>query len=150
CVTPPPRMASRPETIRPLPKVPAAAVEGIFVVLYLGGALWGKELADPSGSTAWYPPPGLAVALVVAFGLRYAPLVLFAEALSSVLIFDVEDSFTAAQIAVNATLIAFAYSVGPAILRAFAGNGPALRRPVSYWVFTGTCVVLGPLIAATG
>jgi diguanylate cyclase (GGDEF)-like protein len=141
---------NRPETIRPIPRVPAAGIALVFVALYLAGVWWGRELSEGAATTPWYPPPGLTVALVVAFGLRFAPLAMLAEGVGSVLIFDVDADFTALQIVVNALVIAAAYSVGPAILRAYAGNGLTLRKPSSYWLFMATCVVLGPALAALG
>jgi integral membrane sensor domain MASE1 len=90
------------------------------------------------------------VTLIVAFGVRYAPLAVLAEGIVSIVVFDVGPVFTGLQVAVNAVVVAAAYTIGPWMLRQRAGNGPLLRRPSMHWLFVATCVLLGPALAALG
>jgi diguanylate cyclase (GGDEF)-like protein len=136
--------------VRALRHAPPAAFALGYLVLYLAGAWWGRELSHGSATTPWYPPPGLTVALVVCLGLRFAPLAALAELIGSIVVFDVAGAFSAFQIVLNALVIAVAYSFGPGLLRYVTGNGPGLRRPSSQWLFVVTCVLLGPLMAALG
>jgi diguanylate cyclase (GGDEF)-like protein len=130
--------------------VPDAAIGAAYLVLYTLLAWWGSELGDGGATTPWYPPPGLTVTLIVAFGVRFAPLAALAEGIVSIVVFDVGDEFTGLQVAVNAVVVAAAYTIGPYLLRRKAGNGPLLRRPSTHWLFVGTCVLLGPALAALG
>ncbi|MFL5846930.1 MAG: putative bifunctional diguanylate cyclase/phosphodiesterase [Solirubrobacteraceae bacterium] len=136
-------------TVRPLARMPMGAVVAAYFGLYLLTAWWGKQLIN-GPATPWYPPPGLTIVLVVAFGVRWAPLAVLAEAVSSIVIFNVDESFTVVQLVVNALLIGVGLSVGPAWMRARLGNGAALRDPKTLWLFMFTCVILGPGLTAFG
>jgi diguanylate cyclase (GGDEF)-like protein len=123
------------------------AIAAGFVALYVAGAWWGEQLMN-GPATPWYPPPGLTVVLIIAFGVRFAPLAAIAEVVSSILIFHVDAVFTPVQVAVNAVVIAAGLSVGPAWLRTRSGNGPGLLDPQVQWLFMLTCVLVGPALTA--
>jgi diguanylate cyclase (GGDEF)-like protein len=141
------RATARHWTVRPLYKVPMGSIVAGYLALYVAGAWWGKQLMD-GPATPWYPPPGLTVVLVIAFGVRLAPLAAITEVVSSIVVFNVDATFTPVQIGVNAVVIAVGLSVGPAWLRARIGNGPGLRDPQVQWLFMLTCVLGGPALTA--
>src|SRR3954447_24920928 len=81
-----------------------------YVGLYLLAAAWGRDVAtDAAGSlpgvAPWYPAVGLTVALLVGFGLRWAPAAFAAELISSVAIFRIDEAFTTVQVLLNAAAI---------------------------------------------
>jgi len=54
----------------------------VFVIIYLATDRSTVFLQIWSGISAWYPPTGIALALLLGLGLRYAPLYVFAGLLA--------------------------------------------------------------------
>jgi PAS domain S-box-containing protein len=77
------------------------------------------------GITPWSPSAGLAVSLLIIKGLRYAPLVMLAEALSSATLPVV--SVAAMPVCVESLVVAVGYTGAAAVLR-HAGLQAGIRR----------------------
>ncbi|MFZ0084304.1 MAG: ATP-binding protein [Candidatus Acidiferrales bacterium] len=101
-----------------------------------------------AGVSAWYPPVGLELALLVGFGISYAPLMLVAGCVASVLNYH-ESPHALAFWAVNATVVA-GYSGTAAIMRRVLRADSPFRRLSD--VFRYLCVALGGAlcVAAVG
>jgi two-component system, LuxR family, sensor kinase FixL len=129
-----------------IPRLPGALLLGGYVVAYI--ALDWVSLIDPVGVfaiTPWNPPPGLSIALLLRYGLRYWPWLFVAEFLSNRIV-----GGAPASVAVNAAaslLLAASYTgivallVGPLHFRADFGR---LRDAV---VFTVTLAIATGIIA---
>lgn len=96
-----------------LPRLPAPAVVALYVVTYV--ALdWASYLhpVAPFAITPWNPPPGLSLALLLVFGLRWAPALFVAAWIADLLVRDAAP-FNAAA---HAVVIAVGYSAVAAFL----------------------------------
>ncbi|MCC6488196.1 MAG: PAS domain-containing protein [Candidatus Hydrogenedentes bacterium] len=74
------------ETMAPLKF--RAAVALVFLALFLVMDFSAQFLQTEAGVVPWYPPAGLALALLLGFGLRYTPAVFCAYALSNYLLWQ--------------------------------------------------------------
>ena len=92
-----------PLEVRPRGTISNVLVGVTYVALYLLAALTGREVAIVSGGVPgvapWFPAAGFTIALLVGFGLRWAPLAFVAELLSGLLIFHVGVSAALADAA---------------------------------------------------
>src|SRR6185503_7841420 len=93
-----------PRSIHPETWLSRCAVSVAYVALYLGAAKWGRDMQVTPGITPWFPAVGLTLALLVGFGPRWLPVAFVAELLSRPLIYDINATFTVAQVLLN-TLI---------------------------------------------
>ena len=129
-----------------LPRLHGALLVGSYLVAYI--VLDWVSLIDPVGVfaiTPWNPPPGLSMALLLRYGLRYWPWLFVAEFLANRLL-----GGAPASIAVNAAaslLLAASYTgvvallVGPLAFRA------DFRRLRDAFVFTVTVAISTGIIA---
>jgi diguanylate cyclase (GGDEF)-like protein len=135
-------LAARPEGV-----LGVALVAVLYVALYLLAALWGRDVEALPGITPWFPPAGLTVALLVGFGLRWAPLAFLAELTSGIVVYDIDSTFTAGQILLNTAAITAAYGGAAFLLRSVLRIDPALRDVRSLVWFGLLAVVVAPLVA---
>ncbi|HET9047331.1 MAG TPA: MASE1 domain-containing protein [Casimicrobiaceae bacterium] len=131
---------------RPLPWLQGALLFTGYVIVYI--ALDWVSLVDPVGVfaiTPWNPPPGLSIALLLRYGLRYWPWLFVAEFLSNRVV-----GGAPASIAINAAaslLLAASYTgvvallVGPLRFRA------DFRRLRDAVVFTVTLAIATGVIS---
>ena len=146
--------ARNPLEVRPRGLVANALVAGVYVSLYLVTALWGREVAISHGElpsvSPWFPPAGLTVALLTGFGLRWLPVALLAELLSGVVIFDIDATFTIAQIVVNPVLVAGPYAAAAYALRQILRIDTSLQDLRSVVWLLVVAGGIAPLLAALG
>jgi len=97
-----------------LPNV--AAVTGGYVVAYvlLDFASYLHPVA-PYAITPWNPPPGLSLALLLAYGLRYAPALFVASILAELLVRGI--GAPAVEIVAYATILALGYTATAVLLK---------------------------------
>ncbi len=95
--------------------------------------------------TVWYPPSGLSLALLIGFGLRFAPAVALAGFISS--LFTYRISAGVGPIAVWAGMQAFVYSEVAAVLRRWKGFDPRLRGRRDVLALAGTGLAGALLLA---
>jgi diguanylate cyclase (GGDEF)-like protein len=105
-----------------------AAIAAVLLVAYELGALWGRALETMPGFTPWFPPPGITLAVLLAFGLRFIPVVFVAELVSALLIYHVQDTFTPLQVALNTAAITVGWGAAAWFLLTVAGIRRDLRR----------------------
>lgn len=125
-----------------------AAVAAVLLVAYELGALWGRALETMPGFTPWFPPPGITLAVLLAFGLRFIPVVFLAELLSALLIYHVQDTFTPLQVALNTAAITFGDGLAAWALIALVGIRRDLRRGSDLAWLVAIGVVLYSLFVA--
>ena len=141
-----------PLEVRPGSHVASLLVGATYVGLYLLAALWGRDVATAVGTVPgvapWFPAAGLSMALLVGFGLRWAPVVFLAELISGPLIFNIDATFTAPQVVLNAAAIAGAFTIGAWVLRDLVRIDTSLRdmRSLVWLLVVG--VGAAPLLAA--
>ncbi len=122
-------------------------IAGSLFALYLLGALWGREFETLPGLTPWYPPPGLTLAFLLAFGVRYAPVAFVAETVTAVVVFDVQADFTAVQIVINSLALTAIYACAALFLRHGLRIDPRLRSTRDLLWLIGIGAVAAPLAA---
>ena len=71
-------------SLRRHPLVRDIAIGGAFIVLWLNLHLAAVVFETAAGSSAWYPARGLSLALLMIFGLRFAPAVFIASLLGGI------------------------------------------------------------------
>jgi signal transduction histidine kinase len=133
----------------PRPTPPALPLVGGYLAAYV--ALDWISYIQPVGSfpiTAWNPPPGLSVALLLVHGARYGGWLFVAALAAELLVRGVgEPPWTAV---VAAALPALAYSAAAAVLRRFTGaeRFESLRDAAIFLgvVFIATGAVAGGLV----
>ena len=125
-----------------------AAIAAGFVGAYELGALWGREFETLPGFTPWFPPPGIALAVFLAFGLRFVPVLFVAELISSLLIYQVQDSFSTAQILLGTTAITVGYGGAAWFLVRVVGIRRDLRRGTDLAWLVGVAVIAAPVLVA--
>jgi diguanylate cyclase (GGDEF)-like protein len=144
--------ARNPLEVRPRGTVANAIVACAYIGLYELAALWGKEVSAHPGSlpgvAPWFPAAGLTVALLVGFGLRWAPAAFVAELISGPVIFEIDKTFTTGQIVLNAAALTAAYMAGAYVLRRVLRIDTSLRdiRSLIWLLIIG--VGATPLVAA--
>ena len=101
-----------------------------------------------AGVSAWYPPVGLELALLVGFGLSYAPLMFVAGVVATMLNYH-QSPHTLAFWAVNLAVVC-GYSATAAILRRILRSESPFQRLSD--VFRYLCVAMGGAVcvAAVG
>jgi signal transduction histidine kinase len=130
----------------PLPWQRTALLLAGYIVAYI--ALDRVSMIDPIGVfalTPWNPPPGLSVALLLRYGIRFWPWLFVAEFLSNYLVGDRPPS-----IAINAAaslLIAVAYMGVVALLLGPLKFRADFRRLRDAVVFTVTIAIATGIIA---
>ena len=127
-----------------------AAVAAGYFVAYQLGALWGREFETLPGFTPWFPPPGITLVLLIAFGLRYLPVVFVAELFSSLVVFDVDSTFTTAQLLLNVAVITLGYGAAAWLLLSVVKIRRDLRRGSDLAWLVAIGVVAAPVLVALG
>ena len=145
--------AHNPLEVRPRGTLAHVLVALTYVGLYQLAALWGRDVATQTaeslpGVAPWFPAAGLTVALLVGFGLRWAPVVFVAELISGVAIFQIDETFTTLQIVLNAAIIAATFSAAAFVLRDVLRIDTSLRDVrSSVWLLV-VAVGVAPLVSA--
>lgn len=114
---------------------------------YLVLALLGRELGYFGPLSVWYPPAGLALAIGYFWGWRALPVAAVAEFGSGILVFGIADTFSPAQMLVNAVGYATIY-VGAAVLVRHRGVGPRIEDLDLHLPLVVAAVVTSTLSAA--
>ena len=97
-------------------------VSALYLAGFLGSGLLATAFETYRGVTPWYPPAGLSVALLLAGGLTYAPVVVIAVMLGNALVWHLESGplFGLLNVLVNIVrpipFIIFITAIGPLTL----------------------------------
>ena len=119
-----------------------------YTALYLGAAYWGKEMQVSEGITPWFPAVGLTLALLVGFGPRYLPLAFAAELISGTVIYDIDSTFTIAQVLLNTAIITGTYAAAAVVLRNWLRIDTSMRDFRSLFWLLVIGVIVFPLFTA--
>jgi diguanylate cyclase (GGDEF)-like protein/PAS domain S-box-containing protein len=123
------------------------ALGGAFAVLYLASAKWAAA-SDLGGPVLiWFPPAGVAIAFLILTGLRWWPLVMVVEMISTAYVTGFGGDFGFGWNAVNAFVITGAYAATAAVLRS-VDLDPRLHTVRDVLWLIGVGVVAGPLLAS--
>ena len=147
------RMEARypdPRSIRPGTWLGRGLVMLAYVALYLGAALWGRDVQVAPGITPWFPAVGFTLALLVGFGPRWLPLAFVAELISGVAIYKIDATFTTAQVLLNTAIITGTYAAAAVVLRNWLRIDTSLRDFRSLFWLLVIGVIVFPLITAFG
>jgi diguanylate cyclase (GGDEF)-like protein len=137
-----------PRSIRPETWLARCAVSVTYVALYLGAALWGRDMQVSDGITPWFPAVGLTLALLVGFGPRWLPVAFVAELLSGTLVYDIDATFTVAQVLLNTLIITGTYALAAVVLRNWLRIDTSLRDFRSLFWLLVIGVIVFPLFTA--
>jgi hypothetical protein len=137
-----------PRSIRPGTLAGRCGVALAYTGLYLGAALWGRDMQVLPGITPWFPAVGLTLALLVGFGPRWLPLAFGAELVSGVVIYDIDATFTTAQVLLNTALISGTYAAAAVVLRNWLRIDTSLRDFRSLFWLLVIGVIVFPLFTA--
>jgi diguanylate cyclase (GGDEF)-like protein len=140
--------APDPRTIRPSTLLAKVLISVAYFGLYELAALWGRNIEVFPGITPWFPAVGLTVALLVGFGPQWLPLAFAAELFSGVVIYDIGDTFTVAQVLLNTLMITGTYAVAALVLRNALRIDTSLRDLRSLFWFLIVAVIVFPLFTA--
>ncbi|HTQ77659.1 MAG TPA: ATP-binding protein [Burkholderiales bacterium] len=118
----------------------AAAYVATYVLLD-----WASEVFPLGlfGVTPWNPSPALSLAVLLAFGLGYAPLLFVAELVSALLVRQMVDAPSA--IAAQAAVLALGYTGVAAVLLRWLRIDPLLSTQRDLTAFS-VCVVIGTTV----
>jgi len=143
-------VAAAERTARALPYARSwrdLAIAGGFVVLYLLlDRLSYLETIHGIDITPWNPQRGLALAMLIVGGVTYAPLVVLAGLLSSVLLPPVAVPLPAGFIA--AVIVAAGYAGAAGVLRSSLRIDPRLHHPRDMVLLIGVTVAAAAAVAA--
>ncbi|MFI4859139.1 MAG: PAS domain S-box protein [Phycisphaerales bacterium JB063] len=109
-----------------------ALVSSTFVLLWVLTEWLTQHFLTAPNVSGWYPPAGLGVAMVWAFGWRHVPAVLLAAFIGQVVLWSPEHPFTAQAIAAggsSALTKVSIYVVVGLLLRAILPPLSRMRRP---------------------
>jgi PAS domain S-box-containing protein len=90
-------------------------IGGAFVIAYIALDRTSVYFQIWTGISAWYPPAGLALAFLAAFGLSYVPWMVLASVIAGIL--DYRLQLASFQLFLGVPIIACGYSGAAAILR---------------------------------
>ena len=121
-----------------------------MTVLYLAGWLALDVLARVFQSTdevsLWYPPTGLTFALLLVFGLRYAPVLLVTDVLHGLLVADPRVGWW--SVGVRSVLTTAVYAAAAAVLLRRVRIDPRLPGQRDVMWFLGLACLAAPLLVA--
>jgi diguanylate cyclase (GGDEF)-like protein len=141
-------LARDPRSIRPVTPAGRFGVAIAYLALYLGAALWGRDVQVAPGITPWFPAVGLTLALLVGFGPRWLPIALLAELISGLAIYDIDETFTAPQVLLNTLLVTGSYGVAAVVMRNWLRIDTSLRDFRSLFWLLVVGVIVFPLFTA--
>jgi PAS domain S-box-containing protein len=104
------------------PVLRSLAAAGATMLLYILAVRVGASFADDTGVSAIWPPSGVALGMLVRFGVRLAPAILLADAVSSPFL------ASSPQAALIAAVVSTAEASAAALLLRRRGFDGALRR----------------------
>ena len=99
----------------------------------------------PFAITPWNPPPGLSLALLLAFGLRYAPALLVASILAEVLVRG--RGAPLHEMALYGTILTLGYTATAAVMLRTLKLDPRFATVRDLFVFTATVAVSALVIS---
>jgi diguanylate cyclase (GGDEF)-like protein len=139
-----------PRSIRPTTAAGKLAVALTYIALYELAAIWGRDIQVMPGITPWFPAVGLTLGLLVGFGPRYWPVAFLAELISGTLVYDIDSTFTTAQVLLNTAVITGSYLLAAIVLRDWLRIDTSLRDFRSLFWLLVVGVIVAPLITAFG
>jgi PAS domain S-box-containing protein len=145
----PPEPLFRASILRPWPMNPwnfGAGVVFIILLVLLDRIAVGFQLW--SGVSAWYPPAGLEVAVLVGLGLWFSPVMLLANCIAGVV--NYHTSPLAASFWLSNMTIATGYSVGAFILRRILPQSSPFRTVGDVFRFVSVAVTTSFGVACLG
>jgi diguanylate cyclase (GGDEF)-like protein len=119
-----------------------------YTALYLGAALWGRDVQVAEGITPWFPAVGLTLALLVGFGPSYLPIAFVAELISGTVVYDIDATFTTGQVLLNTLIITGTYAGAAVVLRNWLRIDTSMRDFRSLFWLLAIGVILFPLFTA--
>src|SRR4051812_2955840 len=137
-----------PLAIRPGTAPGRLAVAVAYFGLYQLAAAWGHNVEVLPGITPWFPAVGLTVGLLVGFGVRWLPLAFAAELFSGTVIYDIDSTFTLAQVLLNTAAITGTYGLAALVLRRRLRIDTSLRDFRSLFWLLVVGVITFPLFTA--
>ena len=136
---------ARPLTLRVRSSISPTIIAGyLLAYVILDWASYIHPVA-PYAITPWNPAPGLSLALLLIFGLRYAPALFFAALLAEVIVRGAGGSV--AELTAYAAILAIGYTAMAAFLLRVVRFDPNLRTLRDLSIFTAI-VVLGAMVVA--
>jgi len=124
------------------------AIAVATVLGYLGAALWARQTNLAGPVLVWFPPAGVALAALT-FRPRLLPLIMVAEAFSTVVVMGRAADFGAGGLAVNTLVLGIAYAAGAWVLRRL-GVDPTLRTAEDVLTVAAGSVVQACIAAPLG
>ena len=124
------------------------AIAVATVLGYLGAALWARQTNLAGPVLVWFPPAGVALAALT-FRPRLLPLIMVAEAFSTVVVMGRGADFGAGGLAVNTLVLGIAYAAGAWVLRRL-GVDPTLRTAEDVLTVAAGSVVQACIAAPLG
>ncbi len=124
---------------------PHALLLAASLAAYVLLAMWGMQLAGPTGFTDWFPAAGLAVAAVALGGPRFVVVPFFGTLISTPL--TMADPSLAATVFTGLVLAA-TYGAGGLLLRRALDHEHPFARVQEAWVLIGVGTVGVPVAAA--
>lgn len=118
----------------------------LYVAVYLLAAAWAVEFSLPGSVLVWFPPAGVAVALLYFGGWRLLPAAIVAEVLSTSYVTDFADAFGPFWLVVNSVALPLAYLTGAWVLVALDLD-PRLRSLRDMGVLAGGALLVAPILA---
>lgn len=137
-------VSTRAEASRPAP----AGLVGFFLA-YVLTAAWAHEFAVVPGAelSLFYPPAGIALAVLFFKGIRYWPAAVAAEFVVGWWVYGVAEAFGPGRLVLDAVLVTGAYLLGALALRA-ADFSPDVAQKRSLAVFILVTFLLSAPAAA--
>jgi diguanylate cyclase (GGDEF)-like protein len=123
-------------------------VSVVYLALWLGLDAVASVFQARQEVSLWYPPAGLSVALLLVFGLRYAPLLLLTSPLHGLVVSSTDISWV--NVWLGGALGTAVYTAVAWLLLRRVRIDPRLpgQRDVAW--FLGLAAVAGPLVLAVG
>jgi HD-GYP domain-containing protein (c-di-GMP phosphodiesterase class II)/integral membrane sensor domain MASE1 len=130
---------------RPGPLLRAGLIVAAYLCAFFALDLLSQQFEELRGVVAWYPPAGLTYALLLVFGVRYAPVVTIALFLSSLFIYRMPQPPYA--LLLWAFTISLIYGLAAAFLRHRIRLDWRLRSSLDVAYLVGTAIVVSAVLA---
>ena len=121
----------------------------LVAAAYLTAAAWATRFGIGGSVLIWFPPAGVAVAVVALGGWRFVPTLAAAEMASTIWVTGFAEEFGPVLLVVNTVAIVGAYTFGAMAMRR-SGTDPELRRAIDLLHFVVYGAIGASLLAAVG